>query len=65
MNISRQQSRSKYGPNNPEPAEFKDSQSMKNQSHDALHAAAEYINHETSSVEEDESQLPCKNSVPT
>lgn len=34
---------SSYGPNNPEPEEFKDSARTNQQKHDALHAVLEYI----------------------
>jgi len=56
-----------YGPNNPEPLDFKDSAMVRNESHNALHAAIEYINAGASDSEEEDSKpnMPCKNSLPT
>lgn len=59
----------KYGPNNPEPVDMKDSARVRNESHNALHASIEYIDAGTSSCQQDEPSsnpnMPCKNSLPT
>ena len=54
---------SDYGPNNPEPLEFKES-AANYEENTALDAAEEYINGNTSS-DKDNPHMPCKNSVPT
>ena len=43
-----------YGPDNPEPLEFKDSALVRNEFHNALHAAIEYVNAGAPSSEEDD-----------
>jgi len=57
----------KYGPNNPEPTQFKASAiNNETDSNDALHAAREYLSSGDSSDEETEKKdMPCKNSLPT
>ncbi|MDR3589993.1 MAG: hypothetical protein P4N41_10085 [Negativicutes bacterium] len=55
-----------YGPDNPEPQEFKDSALVRNESRNALHAAIEYVNAGASSDDDDDGlSLSDKDSPPT
>ncbi|MBP2646192.1 MAG: hypothetical protein H6Q75_1632 [Firmicutes bacterium] len=53
-----------YGPNNPEPLEFKESAA--DDEADAFLGSDEYINGKSSTgKDQGKSHMPCKNSVPT
>jgi hypothetical protein len=63
--VDNKQGKSGYGPNNPEPQEFKDSATADNETDDALHSSLEYINGQATSTDTAKPHMPCKNSLPT